>query len=29
MKRYSTEPRTRKYVEEYGFLPLARNLSNK
>ena len=26
---YSIEPRTRKYVKEYGFLSFARNLSNK
>ena len=29
MARYSIEPRTRKYVEDYGFLSFARNLSNK
>ena len=29
MIRYSIEPRTRKYVKEYGFLSFARNLSNK
>ena len=27
--RYSIEPRTRKYVEGYGFLSFARNFSNK
>ena len=26
---YSIEPRTGKYVNEYGFLSFARNLSNK
>ena len=29
MTRYSEEPRTRRYVEGYGLLPFARNLSNK
>ena len=29
MARYSTEPKTRKYVEGYGFLSFARNLSNR
>ena len=29
MKRYSTEPRTRKYVKGYEFLLLARNISIK
>ena len=29
MIRYSTKPRTRKYVKGYGFLPFARNWSNK
>ena len=29
MTRYSIEPRTGKYVKEYGFLSLARNLSIK
>ena len=29
MTCYSIEPRTRKYVKEYGFLSFARNLSNK
>ena len=29
MMRYSIEPRTRKYVKEYGFLSRARNLFNK
>ena len=24
IRRYSTEPRTRKYVKEYGFLSFAR-----
>ena len=28
MTRYSTEPRTRKYVKRYGFLPFAKNLFN-
>ena len=27
--RYSTEPRTRKYVKGHWFLSFARNLSNK
>ena len=27
--RYSTEPRKRKYVEGYGFLPFARNFGDK
>ena len=29
MRRYSTEPRTKKYVKGYGFLSFERNLSNK
>ena len=29
MIRYSTKPRTRKCVKGYGFLPFARNRSNK
>ena len=29
MRRYSIEPKTRKYVKSYGFLSFARNLSNK
>ena len=29
MTRYSTEPRTRKYVKGYGFLSFPRNRSNK
>ena len=29
MIRYSIEPKTRKYVEAYKLLSLARNLSNK
>ena len=29
MERYSTEPRTRKYVKGYGFLSFVRNLSKK
>ena len=29
MRRYSIEPRTRKYVKGFGFLSFARNLSNK
>ena len=29
MTRYSIQPRTSKYVKEYGFLLFARNLSNK
>ena len=29
MTSYSIEPRTRKYVKNYGFLSFARNLSNK
>ena len=29
MARYSMEPRTRKYVERYGFLSFMRNPSNK
>ena len=29
MKRYSTEPRLRKYAKGYGFLPLAKNFGNK
>ena len=29
MQRYFIEPRTRKYVKGYGFLLIARNLSNK
>ena len=29
MTRYSTEPRTRKYVKGYEFLSFARNLFNK
>ena len=28
-RRYSTEPRARKYVKRYGWLPFPRNLSNK
>ena len=28
-RRYSVESRTRKYIKRYGFLPFARNLSNK
>ena len=27
--RYSTEPKFRKYVEEYGFLSFARQLGDK
>ena len=27
--RYSVEPRERRYVEDYGFLPFARNVNNK
>ena len=27
--RYSTEPRYRKYVEDYGFLPFARKFGDK
>ena len=27
--RYSTEPRFRKYVKDYGFLTFARNFGNK
>ena len=27
--RYSTEPRFRKYVQGYGFLPFARKFGNK
>ena len=27
--RYTTEPRFRKYVEGYGFLPFAKNFGNK
>ena len=29
MKRYSVEPRTRKYVKGYGFLSFGRNFPNK
>ena len=29
MTQYSTEPRTRKDVKEYGFFSFARNLCNK
>ena len=29
MKPYSIKPRTRKYIKGYGFLSIARNLSNK
>ena len=29
MSRYSTEPRTRRYVKGYIYLSFARNLSNK
>ena len=29
MRRYSIEPRTRKYVKKYGFLSFGGNLSNK
>ena len=29
MARYSTEPKTKKYVKGYGYLSFARNLSNK
>ena len=29
VRRYSIEPRTRKYVKGYGFLSFVRNLSNK
>ena len=29
MTRYSIEPRTKRYVKGYGFLPFARNLPNK
>ena len=29
MTRYSDEPRTRRYVEGYGLLSFARNLSKK
>ena len=29
MKRYSIEPRTRKYIKGYGVLSFTRNLSNK
>ena len=27
--RYSIEPRERRYVKGYGFMPFARNLSDK
>ena len=27
MRQYSMEPRTRKYVKEYGFLSFARNIT--
>ena len=29
MTRYSTEPRTKKYVKRYGFLSFAKNLSDE
>ena len=29
MTRYSIEPRARRYIKGYGFLPFARNLFNK
>ena len=29
MTQYSMEPRARKFIKGYGFLSLARNLSNK
>ena len=29
MTRYSIKPKTRKYVQGYGFLSFTRNLSNK
>ena len=29
MTRYSIEPKTRKYITEYGFLSFTRNVSNK
>ena len=29
MKSYFIEPRTRKHIKGYGFLPFARNLSHK
>ena len=29
MMRFTTQPRTRKYVKEYGLLSFARDLSNK
>ena len=29
MTRYSTEPRTRKYIKGYGFLSFRRDLSSK
>ena len=29
MTQYSAEPKTRKYVKGYGFLPFVRNSSNK
>ena len=29
MKRYSIEPRFRKYVKDYGFLSFAKNFDNK
>ena len=27
--RYSTEPRERRYIKEYGFLSFAKNFGNK
>ena len=29
MTRYSIEPRTRKYVNRYGFLSFSKKISNK
>ena len=29
MMRYSTEPKTRKYITKYGILSFVRNVSNK
>ena len=29
MMRYSTEPRFKKYVKDYGFLSFAKNFGNK